>query len=67
MVLAATHPTCFHQTGKVDKSSVASLALKDADHEKEWQAIIDYFRSLPVKGNGNCPLSPLMSAPQRSV
>jgi len=46
--------------GTVDRSSVATGAGKDALHEiKEWQAIMDHFRSLPVKSKGELPVIPV--------
>jgi 5'-nucleotidase len=46
--------------GTVDRSSVATGAGKDALHEiKEWQAIMDYLRTLPVKNKGDLPVIPV--------
>jgi 5'-nucleotidase/UDP-sugar diphosphatase len=46
--------------GKVDKGSVATGAGKDGVREiKEWQAIMDYFRSLPVNNKGELPVIPV--------
>ena len=46
--------------GTVDKGSVATGAGKDAVQEiKEWQAIMDYLRSLPVKSKGELPVIPV--------
>jgi len=46
--------------GTVDKSSVATGAGKDAVREiKEWQAIMDHLRSLPVKNKGDLPVIPV--------
>jgi 5'-nucleotidase len=46
--------------GTVDKSSVAMGTGKADVHEiKEWQAIMDYLRSLPVKKKGNLPIIPV--------
>jgi 5'-nucleotidase len=46
--------------GKVDQSSVATAAGSGASREiKEWQAIMDYLRSLPVKGKGELPVIPV--------
>jgi 5'-nucleotidase len=46
--------------GTVDKSSVATEAGKAAVQEiKEWQAIMDYLRSLPVKTKGELPTIPV--------
>jgi len=42
---------------KVDHSSVATGTGKDAVYEiKEWQSIMDYIRSLPVKAKGELPV-----------
>ena len=44
----------------MDKSSVATGTGKDAVHEiKEWQAIMDHLRSLPVKTKGELPVIPV--------
>jgi 5'-nucleotidase len=44
----------------LDKSSVATGAGKDAGREiKEWQAIMDYLRSLPAKIAGELPTIPV--------
>ena len=46
--------------GTVDKGSVAMGAGKAAVHEiKEWQAIMDHLRSLPVKNKGELPIIPV--------
>ena len=46
--------------GKVDSSSVATGAGKGAVREiKEWQAIMDHLRSLPVKSKGELPVIPV--------
>jgi 5'-nucleotidase / UDP-sugar diphosphatase len=46
--------------GTVDKASVATGAGRDAVREiKEWQAIMDHLRSLPVKSNGKWPVIPV--------
>jgi 5'-nucleotidase len=45
---------------KVDKSSIDTGSGKDAAKEiKEWQAIMDYIRSLPVKAKGELPVIPI--------
>jgi len=45
---------------KVDRSSIDTGAGKDAVNEiKEWQAIMDYIRSLPVKNKGELPVIPV--------
>jgi 5'-nucleotidase len=46
--------------GTVDKGSVATGAGKDGVREiKEWQAIMDYLRDLPVKNKGELPVIPV--------
>jgi 5'-nucleotidase len=46
--------------GKVDKGSVATAPEKGAVREiKEWQAIMDHLRSLPVKVKGELPMIPV--------
>jgi len=46
--------------GRVDRSSVATAAGNGAPREiKEWQAIMDHLRSLPVKGKGELPVIPV--------
>jgi 5'-nucleotidase / UDP-sugar diphosphatase len=45
--------------GTMDTDSVATGAGKDAAREiKEWQAIMDHLRSLPVKNKGELPVIP---------
>jgi 5'-nucleotidase/UDP-sugar diphosphatase len=46
--------------GTVDKSSVATGTGTAAFQEiKEWQAIMDYLHSLPVKNAGELPVIPV--------
>ena len=46
--------------GTMDKDSVAMGAGNTAAHEiKEWQAIMDHLRSLPVKGKDELPVIPV--------
>jgi 5'-nucleotidase / UDP-sugar diphosphatase len=46
--------------GTMDKGSVATVVEKDAVREiKEWQAIMDHLRSLPVKSQGELPTIPV--------
>jgi len=46
--------------GTVDKGSVATGSETGAVQEiKEWQAIMDYIRSLPVKSKGELPVIPV--------
>ena len=47
-------------SGKVDSSSVATGDGKNGVREiKEWQAIMDLLRSLPVKKKGDLPVIPV--------
>jgi 5'-nucleotidase / UDP-sugar diphosphatase len=46
--------------GTTDKDSVATTTEKGAVREiKEWQAIMDHLRSLPVKSKGELPVIPV--------
>jgi 5'-nucleotidase len=46
--------------GTVDRSSIAMGEGKSAVHEiKEWQAIMDHLRNLPVKSKGELPVIPV--------
>jgi 5'-nucleotidase len=46
--------------GAMDKQSVATVTEKGAVREiKEWQAIMDHLRSLPVKDKGELPVIPV--------
>jgi len=46
--------------GKLDHSSVATAAGNGAPREiKEWQAIMDYLRDLPVARKGELPVIPV--------
>jgi 5'-nucleotidase len=46
--------------GTVDKTSVATAQGNGASREiKEWQAIMDYLRDLPVKRKGELPVIPV--------
>jgi 5'-nucleotidase len=48
------------QAGTTDKESLATVSEKGAVREiKEWQAIMDYLRSLPVKIKGDLPVIPV--------
>ena len=45
---------------KVDRNSIDTGTGKDAANEiKDWQAIMDYIRSLPVKSQGELPTIPV--------
>ncbi len=49
--------------GKVDKNSVATGGGNGAVREiKEWQAIMDHLRSLPVQSKGALPVIPVDTA-----
>ena len=53
-------PDLLPPPGTVDKSSLATGAGQDALREiKEWQAIMDYLRALPVKSKGELPVIPV--------
>ncbi|HTZ41077.1 MAG TPA: bifunctional UDP-sugar hydrolase/5'-nucleotidase [Syntrophales bacterium] len=46
--------------GKIDRGSVATATEKGAVREiKEWQAIMDHLRSLPVRDKGELPVIPV--------
>jgi 5'-nucleotidase / UDP-sugar diphosphatase len=47
-------------SGTVDQGSVATAPEKGAVREiKEWQAIMDHLRSLPVRNKGELPVIPV--------
>jgi 5'-nucleotidase len=53
-------PDLLPPTGTLDKRSVATAVKKKAVREiKEWQAIMDHLRTLPVKGKGELPVIPV--------
>ena len=53
-------PDLLPPTGSVDKDSVATMAGNGAVREiKEWQAIMDHLRRLPVKSKGELPIIPV--------
>lgn len=53
-------PDLLSPTGTVDKGSVATTGDKGTVSEiKEWQAIMDHLRSLPVKIKGELPVIPV--------
>jgi 5'-nucleotidase len=53
-------PDLLPPPGTADKGSVAMGTGKDAVHEiKEWQAIMDHLRGLPVKSPGELPVIPV--------
>jgi 5'-nucleotidase/UDP-sugar diphosphatase len=52
-------PDLLPPTGAMDKSSVDSMTEKGVLMEKkEWQAIMDHLRNLPVKSAGELPVIP---------
>ena len=56
----ANTPYLLPPPGTMDKSSVATGAGSGAVKEiKEWQAIMDHLRSLPVKSKGELPTIPV--------
>jgi 5'-nucleotidase / UDP-sugar diphosphatase len=53
-------PDLLPPPGTVDKISVDTMTEGGAVREiKEWQAIMDYIRSLPVKTKGGLPMIPV--------
>ncbi len=53
-------PDLLAPTGKTDRKSVATGGKNKAAKEiKEWQAIMDHLRSLPVKKKGDLPVIPV--------
>ena len=53
-------PYLLPPPGTTDASSVATGTGKNAGREiKEWQAIMDHLRSLPVKNKGELPVIPV--------
>jgi 5'-nucleotidase len=53
-------PDMLPPSGTTDKGSVATGAGNGAVSEiKEWQAIMDHLRSLPVKNKGELPVIPV--------
>jgi 5'-nucleotidase/UDP-sugar diphosphatase len=53
-------PDLLPPPGTTDKGSVATTTHKGAVREiKEWQAIMDYLRSLPAKSQGELPTIPV--------
>ena len=53
-------PDLLPPKGTLDKRSVATGGKKKAAREiKEWQAIMDHLRSLPVKSKGELPTIPV--------
>jgi 5'-nucleotidase / UDP-sugar diphosphatase len=53
-------PDLLPPGGTTDKDSVATMTRKGAVREiKEWQAIMDHLRRLPVKSKGQLPMIPV--------
>jgi 5'-nucleotidase/UDP-sugar diphosphatase len=53
-------PDLLAPSGTMDQSSVATAMGKGAVREiKEWQAIMDHLRALPVKSPGELPVIPV--------
>jgi len=53
-------PDLLPPTGTIDRASVATTPEKGVVREiKEWQAIMDHLRSLPVKNPGELPVIPV--------
>jgi 5'-nucleotidase / UDP-sugar diphosphatase len=53
-------PDLLSPAGAIDKTSVATGTVNDAVREiKEWQAIMDHIRGLPVKSQGELPVIPV--------
>jgi 5'-nucleotidase / UDP-sugar diphosphatase len=53
-------PDLLPPAGKVDRGSIAAGVGNGAAREiKEWQAIMDYLRNLPVKTKGELPVIPV--------
>jgi 5'-nucleotidase len=53
-------PDLLPPVGKLDRKSVATGGKNKAAKEiKEWQAIMDYLRTLPVKNKGELPVIPV--------
>jgi 5'-nucleotidase len=58
--LPASTPEVLPPPGTTDAHSVATGMGKDAGREiKEWQAIMDHFRNLPVAAVGQLPIIPV--------
>ena len=58
--LRGTTPDLLAPSGTTDRKSVAIGGKNKAAREiKEWQAIMDHFRSLPAKNKGDLPVVPV--------
>lgn len=53
-------PYLLTQTDMTDKNSLATVSFNGVINEiKEWQAIMDHLRTLPVKNPGELPVIPV--------
>ena len=58
--LRSDTPDLLSPAGTMDQASVASVTKQGAVREiKEWQAIMDHLRDLPVKNAGELPVIPV--------
>jgi len=56
----SSSPYLLTQTDKTDRDSLATVSQKGLVIEiKEWQAIMDHLRTLPVKNSGELPVIPV--------
>jgi 5'-nucleotidase / UDP-sugar diphosphatase len=65
-----TTPYLLPPPGTVDKGSIATALGTQAQREiKEWQAIMDHLRTLPVRRQGELPMVPVDSraAEERAI
>ena len=59
MTRATTRPTCCRRPAR-RTGQYRHGTGKDAGREiKEWQAIMDHLRNLPVKNKGDLPMIPV--------
>jgi 5'-nucleotidase / UDP-sugar diphosphatase len=53
-------PNLLSPSGTMDQAGVVTMPRTGAVREiKEWQAIMDHLRSLPVKNQGELPVIPI--------
>lgn len=53
-------PDLLAPTGSIDRGSIARTSTNGAVQEiKEWQAIMDHLRALPVESKGQLPIIPI--------
>jgi 5'-nucleotidase/UDP-sugar diphosphatase len=53
-------PDLLASAGTTDRASVATATGKGVVREiKEWQAVMDHLRALPVKSGGKLPVIPV--------